>query len=211
MWIDLKTLAALDCYRLLTSLVTPRPIAWVSTYSASGVLNLAPFSFFQMVTDQPPTLMISTQHKADGSRKDTSINIEHSGEAVIQLVPFALATQMNQTAAALPADESEVSLTGLETTASLQVKVPRLCLAPVAFECKLAQLLPYPVQAPSCELILLEVQSVYVDPTILNAQGRPDPTKLDLISRLGGSDYSRVAADVFQLTRPASGQRPGPT
>ncbi|WP_419571944.1 flavin reductase family protein [Rheinheimera sp.] len=207
MWIDVKSLQALDCYRLLTSLVTPRPIAWVSSYSKTGVLNLAPFSFFQMVTDQPPTLMISTQHKADGSRKDTSLNIAATGECVINLVPYALIDAMNQTAAALAADESEVALTGLATVASAKVAVPRLELAPAAFECTLAQLQPYPAEQPSCELIFLQVQSVYLNPAVLNAQGRPDPHKLDLVSRLGGSDYSRVAADVFSLQRPASGQR----
>ncbi|WP_337841366.1 flavin reductase family protein [Rheinheimera sp.] len=207
MLIDVKSLEALDCYRLLTSLVIPRPIAWVSSYSKAGVLNLAPFSFFQMVTDQPPTLMIATQHKPGGGRKDTSLNIEATGECVINLVPYALIDAMNQTAAALPADESELALTGLTTVASAKVAVPRLELAPAAFECSLAQLQPYPAAQPSCELILLEVQSLYLNPLVLNAQGRPDPQKLDLISRLGGADYSRVAAEVFSLQRPASGQR----
>jgi flavin reductase (DIM6/NTAB) family NADH-FMN oxidoreductase RutF len=207
MWIDLQQLDPSAAYKLLTSTITPRPIAWVSSVSADGVLNLAPFSFFQMITDQPPTLMISTQHKADGSRKDTSLNIEATRDFVVNLVPHALANEMNISAAAVPADESEFDLARLEQAASSQIKVPRVALAPVALECRLAKLQPYPPENPSCEVIFAEVLAIYINPTLLDANGMPDPYKMDLISRIGGSGYSRVAADIFQLARPASAVR----
>ena len=207
MWIDLQQLEPSAAYKLLTSAITPRPIAWVSSLSVDGVVNLAPFSFFQMVTDQPPTLMISTQHKADGSRKDTSINIEATRDFVVNLVPHALADQMNISAAAVPADESEFDLARLEQAASSQVKVPRVALAPLALECRLAKLQPYPPENPSCEVIFAEVLAIYINPAVLDANGLPDPHKMDLISRIGGSGYSRVATDIFQLARPASAVR----
>jgi len=207
MWIDMQQLEPSAAYKLMTSTITPRPIAWVSSLSATGVLNLAPFSFFQMVTDQPPTLMISTQHKADGSRKDTSLNIEATREFVVNLVPFALAEQMNISAAAVPSDQSEFELAGLQQAASSQINVPRVALAPVALECRLAKLQPYPPENPSCELIFAQVLAMYIDPAMLDANGMPDAHKLDLISRIGGSGYSRVATDIFQLARPASAVR----
>jgi flavin reductase (DIM6/NTAB) family NADH-FMN oxidoreductase RutF len=207
MWIDLQQLEPSAAYKLLTSTITPRPIAWVSSVSAQGVLNLAPFSFFQMITDQPPTLMISTQHKADGSRKDTSLNIEATRDFVVNLVPHALANEMNISAAAVPADESEFDLARLEQAASSQIKVPRVALAPMALECRLSKLQPYPPENPSCEVIFAEVLAIYINPTLLDANGMPDPYKMDLISRIGGSGYSRVAADIFQLERPASAKR----
>jgi flavin reductase (DIM6/NTAB) family NADH-FMN oxidoreductase RutF len=160
MWIDLQQLDPSAAYKLLTSTITPRPIAWVSSLSVDGVVNLAPFSFFQMVTDQPPTLMISTQHKADGSRKDTSINIEATQDFVVNLVPHALANEMNISAAAVPADESEFDLARLEQAASSQIKVPRVALAPVALECRLSRLQPYPPENPSCEVIFAEVLAI---------------------------------------------------
>ncbi len=207
MWIDLQQLDPSAAYKLLTSTITPRPIAWVSSLSSDGVVNLAPFSFFQMVTDQPPTLMISTQHKADGSRKDTSINIEASHDFVVNLVPYALKDEMNISAAAVPADQSEFALARLEQAPSIKIKVPRVALAPVALECRLAKLQPYPPENPSCEVIFAEVLAIYIDPAVLDANGMPDPDKMDLISRIGGSGYSRVAAELFQLTRPASAVR----
>lgn len=207
MWIDLQQLDPSAAYKLLTSTITPRPIAWVSSLSADGVLNLAPFSFFQMITDQPPTLMISTQHKADGSRKDTSLNIEATHDFVVNLVPHALANEMNISATAVPADESEFELAGLEQAASSQIKVPRVALAPVALECRLAKLEPYPQDNPSCEVIFAEVLAIYINPSLLDANGMPDPYKMDLISRIGGSGYSRVAAELFQIARPASAMR----
>ena len=207
MWIELQQVDPSAAYKLLTSTITPRPIAWVSSLSTAGVLNLAPFSFFQMVTDQPPTVMISTQHKADGSRKDTSLNIEATRDFVVNLVPFALAEQMNISAAAVPSDQSEFELAGLQQAASSQIKVPRVALAPVALECRLAKLQPYPPENPSCELIFAQVLAIYIDPAMLDANGMPDAHKLDLISRIGGSGYSRVATDIFQLARPASAVR----
>ena len=207
MWIDLQQLDPSAAYKLLTSTITPRPIAWVSSLSSDGVVNLAPFSFFQMVTDQPPTLMISTQHKADGSRKDTSINIEASHDFVVNLVPYALKDEMNISAAAVPADQSEFDLARLEQALSSKIKVPSVALAPVALECRLAKLQPYPPENPSCEVIFAEVLAIYIDPAVLDANGMPDPDKMDLISRIGGSGYSRVAAELFQLTRPASAVR----
>lgn len=102
MQLDFASLTPLDVYRWLASTVTPRPIAWVSSVSRDGISNLAPFSFFQVISDAPPTLMVNVNLRDDGSLKDTLRNVQASGELVIQLVSFAQAEAMNASAAHMP-------------------------------------------------------------------------------------------------------------
>ena len=134
MLLDFAQLSALEAYRWLAATVTPRPIAWVSTRSPEGVDNLAPFSFFQVISDQPPTLMINVGSRDDGSLKDSLRNARDTGELVIQLVPFALAEAMNATAALLGPQVSEFEQCGIAREASLRVAPPRVAGAPVVFE-----------------------------------------------------------------------------
>src|SRR5580658_8330401 len=126
MQIDFSTLSVRDAYSLMTTSIMPRPVAWVSTMSAEGRTNLAPFSFFQGVTANPPTLLIVPVNNREGRKKDTARNIEETGEFVVNVVPFALAEQMNATAALLPAEESEFAKFGIGQAPSTRVKPPRV-------------------------------------------------------------------------------------
>jgi flavin reductase (DIM6/NTAB) family NADH-FMN oxidoreductase RutF len=202
MQLDFSTLEPLERYRWLASTVTPRPIAWVSTQSADGVSNLAPFSFFTVISDDPPTLMVNVNHRADGSLKDTLLNVQASGELVIQLVDFKQAEAMNASSAMLPYGISEFEQCGIASMPSQRIAPPRVAGAAVAFECRVAQIQAYPADKPNCHLIFAEVLLAHIDDAVLNEQGRIDAGKLDLIGRLGGAAYTRTNA-CFDLRRPS--------
>jgi flavin reductase (DIM6/NTAB) family NADH-FMN oxidoreductase RutF len=201
MQLDFAALTPLERYRWLASTITPRPIAWVSTLSPDGVSNLAPFSFFQVISDDPPTLMVNVNHRPDGSLKDTLINAQTSGELVIQLVSFAQAEAMNASSAQLPHEQSEFEQYAIASCASLKVKPPRVAGAAVAFECRVVQVMAYPPQSPNCHLLFAEVLLAHIDDQVLNEQGRIDPARLDLIGRLGGASYCRTG-ESFDMQRP---------
>ncbi|KES21899.1 MULTISPECIES: flavin reductase family protein [unclassified Pseudomonas] len=201
MQLDFSTLAPADAYRWLASTVTPRPIAWVSTLSAQGQGNLAPFSFFQVISDEPPTLMVNTSIRDDGSVKDTLRNVRETGQLVIHLVSAAQAETMNATAATLPHGVSEIEQAGIATLPSVRVAPPRVAGAAVAFECELAQIQPYPADKPSCYLIFARVLLAHIDDAVLRDERHVDPAKLDLVGRLGGTHYS-FTRDTFSMIRP---------
>lgn len=201
MQLDFSALSPLDAYRWLASSVTPRPIAWVSSRSPEGVANLAPFSFFQVISDNPPTLLVNVNTRDDGSLKDTLRNAQASGELAIQLVSFAQAEAMNASAAVLPHEVSEFEHCAIASTPCERIDVPRVVGAPVTFECRVAQIQPYPAQQPNSHLIFAEVLLAHIDDALLTEQGRLDPLQLDLVGRLGGSAYCRTR-DVFNMQRP---------
>ena len=201
MQLDLATLGAAEAYRWLTSTVTPRPIAWVSTVSAAGVSNLAPFSFFQVICDEPPTLMVNVGLRPDGQAKDTVQNARTTGQLVIHLVSAELAQTMNATSASLPHDVSEIDQLGIATVPGSRVAVPRLAQAPVAFECEVAEIKPYPAEAPRQFLIFARVLLAHVDDAVMADARHVDPAKLDLVGRLGGAWYT-TTRDRFAMKRP---------
>ncbi|MFZ6048858.1 flavin reductase family protein [Pseudomonas sp. CR3202] len=201
MQLDFTQLAPLDAYRWLASTVTPRPIAWVSTLSKDGVSNLAPFSFFQVISDDPATLMVNITTRGDGQLKDTLRNVQDTGELVIHLVSFGQAEAMNASAAWLPHGVSEFEKCGIAAEPSLRVRPPRVQGAPVAFECRLAEVQPYPRTTPNCHLVFAEVLLAHVDDAVLTEAGRVDPQRLDLVGRLGGSAYARTR-ETFSMARP---------
>src|SRR3954462_7983318 len=137
MLLDFSQLHPRDAYGWMISKILPRPIAWVSTISVDGKTNLAPFSFFQGVCANPPTLMFVPVNTRDGAKKDTVRNLEQVPEFVVNLVPFALAEKMNACSALLPYGESEFEKFGIASTPSEKVRPPRVADAPVAFECTL--------------------------------------------------------------------------
>ena len=202
MQLDFSTLAPLDAYRWMASSITPRPIAWVSTRSPEGVDNLAPFSFFQVISDAPPTLMVNVGSRADGSLKDTLRNAQDTGELVIQLVSAAQAEAMNASAANLAAGQSEFAHCAIATQPAQRVAPLRVAGAPIAFECRVAEIQPYPRQAPNCHLIFAEVLLAHIDDAVLDDKGRIDPHKLDLVGRLGGAFYTHTR-DTFRMQRPS--------
>ncbi len=137
--IDFSTLSEHECYKLMASLIVPRPIALVTTVSASGVVNAAPFSMFNMLGEDPPILMISINKLKDGHLKDTAANILANDEFVVHIADEAMAEQMHRCGQSLPPDESELQRFGLTPCPSRAVRPPYIAQAPVAFECVLAE------------------------------------------------------------------------
>jgi flavin reductase (DIM6/NTAB) family NADH-FMN oxidoreductase RutF len=132
-------LAARDAYRLMTSVIVPRPIAWVSTVGIDGTLNLAPFSFYCPVSGKPPTVMFSLGLRAD-QPKDTLRNVQETGEFVLNVVDESLAEPMNETAGEWPYEVDEFALAGLAAAPSVDVRPPRVAIAPVAMEARVTQI-----------------------------------------------------------------------
>jgi len=201
MRLDFDSLAPREAYGWITATVLPRPIAWVSTLSPGGVTNLAPFSFFQGITGNPPTLMFSPVNDRHGNPKDTARNVEATGEFVVNLVSFDLRGPMNQSAATLPYEESEFEKFAIKTAPSERVKPPRVAAAPVAFECRLHTIVPIGEGPMAARVIFGRILMMQVADDVLGPDGKPDPGKLDLIGRLGGEGYARTT-DRFNLKRP---------
>lgn len=190
-------------YHFLTSAVAPRPIAWVTTLDpATGVVNAAPFSWYQSVCADPPMLLLAINRRADGSLKDTARNIHASGEFVVNVAPRAALEDLVQSSADFPPEVSEVQALGLRTTPSRVVQPPRLADSPVHFECRLAQEIPLGHQQ-NVTVILGEVVHLAADDAVLDARGNVDPSKLILAARMGGSAYVDTQ-HAFTV------QRPGP-
>jgi flavin reductase (DIM6/NTAB) family NADH-FMN oxidoreductase RutF len=185
-------------YKLLCGLVVPRPIAWVTTLSPEGVVNAAPFSFFNVFSEEPALIVLGLQHKADGSAKDTSRNIAATGEFVVNVVDEPMAEAMNLTAVDFPAGESEPTVAGLGLAPSAQVKPPRLVAAPASLECRRTVVLTF---GPGRELIVGEVVGVHaragiVEPETLSV----DFDALRPVGRLAGNGYARQG-DRFEMRR----------
>ena len=137
--IDFSTLSAYQRYKLMASLIVPRPIALVTTQSAEGVVNAAPFSMFNMLGEDPPILMISINKLQDDLLKDTSANILANGEFVVHIADEPMAEQMHRCGDRLPASHSELDAVGFTAAPSCAVLPPRIVQAPVAFECRLSE------------------------------------------------------------------------
>lgn len=135
--LDFSTLTEYQRYKLMASLIIPRPIALVTTVNANGVVNAAPFSMFNMLGEEPPIVMISLNKHKEGGLKDTATNILASGEFCVHLADEKIAQQMHRCGEAVPPDVSEVEMVGFTTVPSLAIKPPHIKEAPVAFECKL--------------------------------------------------------------------------
>ena len=201
MFLDFTALAPRDAYQWMTATILPRPIAWVSTISADGRTNLAPFSFFQGICANPPTLMFVPVNNRQGVKKDTVRNIEAVPEFVVNLVPHALAEQMNATAALLPYGESEFEKFGIAATPSTHVRPPRVAAAPVAFECRLDRFVHVGEGPLAANVVFGRILAAHVRDDVLGANGKPDTAKLDLVGRLGGEAYT-LTRETFSLVRP---------
>ncbi|EIP97525.1 putative DIM6/NTAB family protein [Opitutaceae bacterium TAV1] len=201
MLLDFSSLEPKYAYAWMVSLITPRPIAWVSSVSADGKTNLAPFSFFNGVTSNPPTLLFIPVNNRDGKKKDTVLNIEAVPEFVVNVVPQALAEPMNNTASLLPHGESEFEAFGIEPAASLHIRPPRVAAAPAAFECRLHQIVNVGEGPLAAHIIIGRILCAHISDTVLDERGRVDPAKLDTIGRMGGEDYAGTR-ERFTVKRP---------
>jgi flavin reductase (DIM6/NTAB) family NADH-FMN oxidoreductase RutF len=202
MRLDFASLKPREIYQWMISTILPRPIAWVSTIDKNGVTNLAPFSFFQGVTSAPPTLMIVPVNNRDGTPKDTVRNLADVPEFVVNLVPHAMAEQMNASAAPLPHGQSEFAHFNIASTPSDKIRPPRVAAAPAAFECTVERIVHIGEGPLAANVIFGRIHHLHIADHTLGPDGYPDPAKLDLIARLGGDHYLR-ANQTFTLTRPA--------
>jgi flavin reductase (DIM6/NTAB) family NADH-FMN oxidoreductase RutF len=200
MLFDFAELPAQARYKLLASTVTPRPIAWVVTRSAAGAVNAAPFSFFNVLAGDPPTVGISIGNRAPGQPKDTLANIQETGEFVVNLVSRDNAEAMNKTATEFPPGVDELAMAGLTRLPSVKITPPRIAESPVAFECKLFQTIPL---GPGNTLVLGHVVAMHVrDDAVLDAlNSYIDTPKLDLIGRMQGAGGYTTTREQFQIPR----------
>jgi flavin reductase (DIM6/NTAB) family NADH-FMN oxidoreductase RutF len=204
-----------ELYNILISAVVPRPIAWVSSLSASGQPNLAPFSFFNAVCAKPPLLVfapgIRLPHKSEAAAdaaaghpgvhiKDTLRNIRETGEFVINTVTFELAEAMNLTSGEYDATVNEFELTQIASAPSKIVRPRRVTESPVSFECKLHQILDFNPSAEGSSLVIGEIVSLHINDQHYK-DGRLDRNSLDLIGRMGGMQYARTTQR-FEMIRP---------
>jgi flavin reductase (DIM6/NTAB) family NADH-FMN oxidoreductase RutF len=197
----------LDFYNILISSVVPRPIAWVSTLSAVGQPNLAPFSFFNAVSTKPPLLAFAPARRppenasgTEGEPKDTLRNIRDTKEFVISTVTYELAETMNLTAGDYDAEVNEFELAKIESAPSRIVRPRRVAKSPVSFECKLRQILDFSPAPDGGSLVIGEIVSIHIEDEYLK-EGRIDRNSLDLIGRMGGMQYTRTTQR-FEMIRP---------
>lgn len=182
----------------LLAIVAPRPIGWISSLSATGIVNLAPYSYFNLLCTRPPIVGFSST-----TRKDSSNNVEETKEFVCNLTVRPLLEQINLTSATLPHGESEIELAKIETVPSLLVKPPRVAASPCALECVWTETIlikDHSGKASENYLVLGEVVGVHIDEQFI-IDGRVDITKMRTIARCGYMDYATVEA-VTALPRP---------
>jgi flavin reductase (DIM6/NTAB) family NADH-FMN oxidoreductase RutF len=203
--IDPESISAGRMYRWMVGLITPRPIAWVSTQDDQGVCNLAPYSFFNGVGANPPTVMFCPANRSDGTPKDSHANVLRTGEFVVNIVTEDLADAMNKTSQELRPDEDEFEWAGLAKATSKIVKPPRVAVAAAAMECVLHSAITLGSGPGGSNLIIgrivhLHVANQYIDEQYVNEQVL-DADRLHTVGRMGGADYCRTT-DRFRLDRP---------
>jgi flavin reductase (DIM6/NTAB) family NADH-FMN oxidoreductase RutF len=201
MLFELAKLSPGDGYKLLSSTIVPRPIAWVVSLSADGALNAAPFSFFNLFSDDPPVVCIGIMgHK--GGMKDSSANIRARGEFVVNLVPQRLAHRMNETSAEFDHGINEIAQAGLTTAPGVLVSVPRIAESPVALECVPIHFLEL---GGGRVIVAARVLSVYIDDSAVLDASRchVDTPSLDLIGRMAGRGEYALTRELFTMLRPA--------
>jgi flavin reductase (DIM6/NTAB) family NADH-FMN oxidoreductase RutF len=199
-----------ELYGIILNSVAPRPIAWVSTLSASGQPNLAPFSFFNAVCIDPPLLAFAPglrqpkqTNSPHGEPKDTLRNVRETKEFVVNIVTFDLLQPMNVTSGEYDSSINEFELAKVTPAPSQLVRPARVAESPVSFECKLHQILDFSPAPTSSSLVIGEVVAIHVDDAHIK-NGKLDRNSLDLIGRMGGIQYTRTTNRV-ELARPKVG------
>lgn len=190
-------------YNPLKACVVPRPIGWIVTRDEAGKTNVAPFSFFNLLSYDPPFVMFSAgTHEGDGGTKDTVANIQATGEFVYNMATWDQKDQMNSTAMIIDRVVDEMAASGLEPEPSRLVRPPRIKGSPVQFECRLHQIVNLPGTKPSSQhhLVIGHVVAVHIDDRALTPDGRVDVLKLRPIARLGYKDYV-VVDETFQMEK----------
>jgi flavin reductase (DIM6/NTAB) family NADH-FMN oxidoreductase RutF len=199
MLFDFKEIPGKECYKLLVSTVTPRPIAWVVSQDAKGLLNAAPFSFFNVLSGDPAVVAIGIGNRKPGQAKDSRANILETGEFVVNLVSEANAEAMNVTGIEFDHSVNELEQAGLTTLPSARVKPPRIAESPVALECQLMQI----IDLGESGLVLGRAVAMHVrDEFVLDAgKYYIDTPNLKLLGRMHGRGWYARTSDLFDMPR----------
>lgn len=192
---DFGSLTPHECYKLLIGTVVPRPIAWVTTVDGENRVNAAPFSFFGVLSADPPILAIGVENHSDLSFKDTGHNIRHTGEFTVNIVGAENLDAMNVTAVPFPTGVDELKHAGLTALPGTHVRSPYIAEAPAAFECRRHVTLQV---GGSREIVIGEVLALHIKSNLVNERLHVDPEGLNALGRMGGHGYIRTA-ETFDL------------
>jgi flavin reductase (DIM6/NTAB) family NADH-FMN oxidoreductase RutF len=195
MFLDPAATTPRELHHFLIGVIVPRPIAFVSTVGASGGFNVAPFSYFNLLSSRPPLVGISVNRRATGP-KDTARKIRETGDFVVNLVDEALSRQAVEASGDWPEEVDEFQLTGLTPVASTKVRAPRVAESPVSLECTLDRV----IELGQTDFVIGQVVWAHVRDEVLTG-GHVDPVKLRPVGRLGGQAYS-VVREVIEIPRP---------
>lgn len=189
---------------MFNAIVAPRPVGWISTMSADGKANLAPYSQFNLVSTSPPVVMFSSNKPDDRPEKDSLANVRATGEFIANLATWDLREAVNISSTPAPHGVDEFELAGLEKADGVLVRVPRVAASPANLECRLIQIIEVKPENPgetlSC-VVFGRVVGVHLDERYLTPEGRFDTTKAQVLCRLGGAQYSAIR-DFFEMTAP---------
>ncbi|MCP5145331.1 MAG: flavin reductase family protein [Gammaproteobacteria bacterium] len=196
-------------YSPFKSCVVPRPIGWISTTSATGIDNLAPYSQFQNLSFDPPMVMIAANQTFDGQRKDTVVNIEATGEFVWNMATYDLREAVNLSSAVLPPEIDEFEVAGVTKAPSLKVRPPRVAESPIQFECRHVQTVRLPGEGKTgtCDLVIGRVVQIHIDDRFITEDGRIDVVSIKPLARMGYYDYTYVDKAFSMLPPNATGTR----
>jgi flavin reductase (DIM6/NTAB) family NADH-FMN oxidoreductase RutF len=196
--IDPQNTRTADLHQYMLGAIAPRPIAFVSTVSADGIANLAPYSFFNAYSSRPPIVVFSSNRRVrDNTTKDTLANIAATGEVVINVVNYDMVYQMALASVEYEAGIDEFEKSGLTAIPADLVKPFRVKESPVQMECKVKQVLALGDEGGAGNLIICEIVRMHINPAILNENGKIDPYKIDLMARMGGAYYCRVVPEAI--------------
>jgi flavin reductase (DIM6/NTAB) family NADH-FMN oxidoreductase RutF len=196
--IDPQNTRTADLHQYMLGAIAPRPIAFVSTVSADGIANLAPYSFFNAYSSRPPIVVFSSNRRVrDNTTKDTLANIAATGEVVINVVNYDMVYQMALASVEYEAGIDEFEKSGLTAIPADLVKPFRVKESPVQMECKVKQVIALGDEGGAGNLIICEIVRMHINPAILNENGKIDPYKIDLMARMGGAYYCRVVPEAI--------------
>ena len=187
-----------DLHQFMVGAIAPRPIAFVSTIDDKGVPNVAPYSFFNAFSSNPPILVFSSNRRvADNTTKDTLHNVKLNSQVVVNVVNYSMVRQMAIASVSYPSDVNEFEKAGLHTIPSEEVAPFRVKESPVHFECEVSDIITLGEHGGAGHLIICQVKCIHIAEEIIDERGRIDPHKLDLVGRLGRAHYVRASGDAL--------------
>lgn len=204
--IDPKNASQADIHQYMLGTIAPRPIAFVSTRNKEGQVNLAPYSFFNAFSSNPPIIVFSSNRRgSDNTTKDTLANVQETKQAVVNIVSYEYVRQMALASIDYPSDVSEFDKAGFTAIDSDTVEVPRVKEATASFECQVNDIISLGDNGGAGNLIICEVKLIHINPDILDEESKIDPQKVDLIGRMGRAYYTKAGGDsIFKIYQPVN-------